>query len=239
MIGRGRIFVLGACLALATVSLSTPMHAYAAPVASQVGSNIGVISDVPLAETATESEVEQPAKVPSTTIQPDTVASGYRLVGERVTDYRYMSKNGYAGAYHCPGNGQPCTLQAEVSMHVQEVVEGGSSKHWHLTQYAQSYKNPGRLSWTYRWTYYCAVNVRLEADHYCGDGAYPSGESHVMDPGVTVSRRFETRNSGKDYPMVGIFVHFSDGVVAGGKFREWDTCNTKSSTKLCKSTGKG
>lgn len=80
MIGRGRIFVLGACLALATVSLSTPMHAYAAPVASQVGSNIGVISDVPLAETATESEVEQPAKVPSTTIQPDTVASGYRLV---------------------------------------------------------------------------------------------------------------------------------------------------------------
>lgn len=182
------------------------------------------------------SQAESGSTARQATVQPDSVASGYTLHGNKVNPYIYQSDTGYAGTYHCVDVN--CTLSAEVAINVRENVVSGSSKRWLLTQNARYLEDPGGLTWNYSAIYYCAVNVSFEPDHYCQSGADASGTEAPMTAGEKVYKTFEKRNSGIVYPMVGIFVHFSNGVSTGGKFREWDTCNS-SSPKLCAKTGTG
>jgi len=173
-------------------------------------------------------------------VQPNTgTPSGYTLVEQSKSDYIYMSKPYYMDVEFCnPSTG--CAQQAEIYTQVKQNVVGGSSKNWILTQLASTIalENPA-ITWFYTWTYYCGINVSGGADHICENGAAPSGVETGFNPGDSATKRFETINSGKDFPMVAIVVHWSTGGTGTGKFREWDTCNSASSTKLCSSTGTG
>lgn len=172
-------------------------------------------------------------------VHPDTgTPSGYTLVEQSKSDYNYMSKPYYMDVEFCNSDG--CAQQAEVYAQVKQYVTGGSSKNWDLTQLASTIalENPA-ITWFYTFAYYCGINVSGGADHICENGASPSGVETGFNPGDRVSKRFETINSGTDFPMVAIVVHWSTGGTGTGKFREWDTCNSAGSTKLCSSTGTG
>jgi hypothetical protein len=163
--------------------------------------------------------------------------NGYTLVEQSKSTYIYMSKPFYMDVETCT-NGK-CVQRAEVYAQVKENVTGGDSKNWTLTQYASTVaaEDP-TVTWHYTYVYYCGINVSGASDHICVNGASPSGSEVSMTPGAPVGKRFETINSGKDFPMVGVTVHWSTGGTYTGKFREWDTCNSKSST-LCATTGTG
>ena len=172
-------------------------------------------------------------------MQPSTgTPNGYKLVEQSKSDYIYaLSKPYYMDVEFC-NNGR-CVQQDEVYAQVKENVTGGTSKNWTLTQNASTVarENPS-ITWHYTYVYYCGINVSGGSDHICVNGASPSGGEVPMTPGGSVGKRFETINSGKDFPMVGITVHWSTGGNVTGKFREWDTCNSTRS-KLCSTTGTG
>lgn len=171
-------------------------------------------------------------------IQPADVVSGYHLNGTRVDNYHYNSNNFYMDAERCDSNGN-CTQLAQVYAQVRENVVGGTSKRWLLTENAHTVDNPGGISWHYTAIYYCAVNISGGADHYCGNGADASGTEAPMTPGEAVYKTFEKVNNNTVYPMVGITVHWSTGGSYTGKFREWDTLNRATTTKLNTSSGTG
>lgn len=200
------------------------------------------LSELNQMNATTDSQLKQ-MNSQTTTTQPDafaspnSVASGYTLVGNKQDDYRYNSSAYYITASRCTNGG--CTVLAEVKTSVKENVTGGSSKRWLLTENASTISNPGGISWYYTATYSCAVNVSNSPDHYCGNGADGSQSEAPMTPGEAVYKTFEKVNGNTVYPMVAINVHFSTGGGKSGLFREWDVCNRSTTTKLCASSGTG
>lgn len=163
---------------------------------------------------------------------------GYTLLhpGVRRSDYVYDSDNIYQDDVYCNPN---CTLKAETKVQEHQYVVGGASKYWQLQENAAESQNPGGLTWNYTAIYYCGVNISGGADHTCGNGADASGTSAPMTPGENVSKKFENVNGNTVFPMVGISTHFNTGIVVTTKFRDWDTLNRATTTKLNTSSGNG
>ena len=205
---------------LATIG-TAPAHANPT---SPTTSSVAIFSDSPL-----------PEQIDSNGISPMSVPSGYTLHGNWIDDYHYRSITGYYGDYHC--GSVSCTLNTEVSLQFRETLNGGTSKYWALSAIARTVE--GSTPWILTYGYTCGINVAGSPDHTCQYNASPSGTSGSLSPsGTAIWKTFEHRNSGIDYPMFAITVHFNDGAVSTGKFRGWDVCNA-SYPKLCNETGTG
>ncbi len=233
----GRASLLIGVASVAMVSAVAVPSAEASPTTHAV-QMIYSVSATPIpASRSLHDAVAAQSDVSPAIVRPDSVASGYTLVGNKSTDYIYNSSKFYMDAERCTDG--ECVQLAQVYAQVRENVQGGSSKRWLLTENAGTVDNPGGLSWHYTAIYYCAVNVSGSADHYCGNGASASGTEAPMTPGEAVYKTFEKVSGNIVYPMVGITVHWSTGGSYIAKFREWDTCNKATTTKLCASSGTG
>lgn len=138
-------------------------------------------------------------------------------------------------AHATPLTLHPSTVQP-VQLH--EVAIGGYSRQWQLTENIRhsegSYDAQSLDAW-----YACAINVSGSPDHYCVHGADPSQVDQIINPGETLYKYFEYNTyKNTEYPMVGIGVQFTH-VYVRSKFRGWDTCASKSATKLCPKSGDG
>ena len=173
-------------------------------------------------------------------VHPMNVASGYvMLKTDKLDDYHYTSDTRSTWVEKCHTVDGSCTRIAQVNMYVKESVRGKTSKYWDLTEVAQSIRSSPGVTYFLTAVYYCAVNIANTADHYCGNGADASGIEAPMTPAETVAKKFENVSGNIVYPMVGIRVHWNTGVVATGKYREFDTCNQVSATRLCDRSGTG
>jgi hypothetical protein len=174
-------------------------------------------------------------------IQPRSVASGYvlynpgRVNGTSGKLYIYDSDWGPIQEVYCH-NG--CTVESKWETQVHLYVNGGTSKSWIITMNARHVSGYSSVSFDY--FYGCAINVSGDPDHYCstGNGADPTA-SGAMNPGETLHKYFErNRYSNTEYALVGIGVQFHH-THAVNKDRLADVCVTRSSSALCKKTGRG
>jgi hypothetical protein len=166
----------------------------------------------------------------------DAVASGFVLFnpGFRRSDFVYDSDWGKAILVHCSGT---CTAESTYETQLHQYLYGGSSKRWQLTLNIR-YKSGTNAS-SFGYWYGCAINVSGRADHYCLNGASASEVSGSIQPGGQLNRLFEDNSyPNKEYPMVGISVHWSGRASAENKDRGYDVC-TGDNTKLCTSSGTG
>lgn len=234
-----------ALIALGSAVVAPTVAASAGPVGV---TQVGVASTSALPEDVTLAQLHSMGASHSVTVfeagaaSPATgVPSGYQLLklGVRRNDYIYDSNADTHSNYACPSNGGKCTLEAQTSVQEHQYVRGGSSKYWELKENARTVQNPASISWRYSAIYYCGVNIPGGPDHTCGNGADASGTSAPMTPGENVAKRFENVNGNTVYPMVGISTHFSTGVTVTTKYRDWDTLNRSTTTKLNTTTGTG
>lgn len=223
-----------AALALAALGAFSGPLAAPASAADPAGYDVAATSIVPLADVVPSTELPSP----DGTVVPATgTPDGFKLQnpGIRRSDYVYDSDKVYQGSYHC--NSSTCTLSAEVTAQLHEVVIGGSSHTWQLTMNMAYYSNPGNLTWSYSASYWCGVNISGASDTICTNGAAPSGAS--MSVNTVVNKPWGATNNITVFPMVQATTLFSSGVSVTTKFRGWDTLSRSSTTKLNATSGTG
>ncbi|MDT0436556.1 MULTISPECIES: hypothetical protein [unclassified Streptomyces] len=171
---------------------------------------------------------------------------GYKLRrGNRSTDYVYRSADVYAIEAECGSGG--CRPVQQVKVAIKEYVRGRTSKKWEITFYGSRWSGSTRFHLDY--TYDCGVNIAHAPDSTCStwrrDGAQGHGSGVAVD-GQRIVKNFGSTAVVTRFPMVKLLVTFADGSraigddgAAGEKFRGWDVCATRTTTRLCHRTGDG
>lgn len=169
-------------------------------------------------------------------VTPYSVASGFVLYnpGYRRSDYVYDSDWGKITELACNGS---CQVVSTYQTRIHEYIVGGSSRQWQITLYYQHLS--GNYASYFSYWYACAINVSGSPDHYCQNGADPSGTTGVANSGEVLYRYFEYNSyKNTEYPMVGLGVHWPQ-VSNQNDNRGWDVCTAATTTKLCTSSGTG
>ncbi|WP_316784205.1 hypothetical protein [Streptomyces sasae] len=252
--------------AVAGVTGAVPVHAHTTqhsdgkdvgyfayqPLAKQ-NRMVGFLSDRPLSENVVtpvsglpSSARELLAGRSAVTPQTDT-PRGYKLrKGNTPTNYIYKSADVYAIEADCDSDG--CRPVQQVKLAIKEYVRGRTSKNWEITFYASRYSGPSHFHMEYY--YECGVNIPNAKDKTCSTWKRDGAQGHA-GPATAVNKQYIVKNFGKTpvvtkFPMINLLVTFNDGSEAigddgkpGEKFRGWDVCVTKTTTKLCHSTGDG
>ncbi|MGW2488625.1 hypothetical protein ACWCV9_15635 [Streptomyces sp. NPDC001606] len=248
---RARTTALAATAAVAAVAGATgaaPAHAPA-----QTSQTIRFFSDRPLPANGATAVSALPASARALltgerSVSPDTdTPRGYKLrKGNTPTPYIYKSGDVYAIEAHCDAH--ECHAIQQVELAIKEYVRGRTSKNWEITFYGRRYT--GSADFHMEYTYECGVNIPHAKDKTCSTWRH-DGAQGPAGPAVAVNKQYIVKNFGKTpvvtkFPMVKMLVEFHDGSEAigddgkpGEKFRGWDVCVTKTTTKLCHSTGDG
>ncbi|MER6128270.1 hypothetical protein ABT173_38010 [Streptomyces sp. NPDC001795] len=242
-------------VALATVSaiaLATPAQAGAAQPSAPTTRTVGYFSDKPLPTGKSTAVSGLPASARAqlagrggASPQTDT-PRGYKLrKGRLVTDYIYKSADVWAIEARCDSDG--CHPVQQIKLALKEYARGRTSRKWELTFYGSHWSGPSHFSMEYY--YQCGVNISGATDKTCSswrrDGAQGSSSGVAVNEQQIV-RDFGNTNVVTKFPMINLMVEFNDGSWAigddgkrGEKFRGWDVCVTRTTTKMCHSTGDG
>lgn len=177
-------------------------------------------------------------------IGTNSVPSGYYRTGT-VTDSKTTRVHFKSGQY--AGQRWRCTRGVchkidEVKFQIRLTLEGGSSKYWHFGT-TTPIPTLGHDYFQGSYNYTCAVNVKGHPDHTCVNHATSSGRSGDLnmttDENADTWYKFEGRNSGINYAMIGVNIRFgNDAWSRMGKLRSWDVCNSTHS-KFCQNSGNG
>lgn len=177
----------------------------------------------------------------SDVIKPMAVESGFVLwspgrIGAPSNghDYKYWSDWFPITEEFCVDGS--CSEEDQLDVQLVEWVQGGTSKLWELSLYAEHAYGSEPVSFDY-W-YGCAINVSGNPDHYCQNKASGSGATGVFNSGDTLYKYFENNTYNNiEYPMVRMGVQF-EHAYASAPFRGWDTCAGRLSY-LCGTSGTG